>query len=568
MSCNTNGFKEIRKWCRDSISGKIRQNKEGVQACERFLKDLKNKKYEFKPKVAEFCIRLIETTWVHAKGPMKGKPLLLAPWEKFCIYNIAGFYIKGTNERRFKEAFIFVPRKNGKTTFAAALAWAIGIVDKGQYSMINIVAQKLARALESFEIIKSNIEHMGEEEYFRIRDNNAEHSIYRKFDIGEMKIEALAADTERADGINGNIFILDEMHAYKSANDYTVYKEATKAYRNKLVIGITTAGKNISSFCYSRLQYCIKVMDGQIEDEQYFIYIRKTDNPDDFTNAIEHEKANPSYGITINPEDIMSSALQAQNDPSARNSFMQKELNEYINAMNNYFDVPLLQGSNKQYGWSLRELAKLPIDWYGGADLSKLYDLSGAALHGRYKDVDIAITHGFMPIVAAHEKAEEDNIPLFWWKEQGWLTLCNSEVIEFEDVVQWFLKMKKLGFKPKWVGYDRRYSREFVLKMKKAGFKMRDQSQRYTEKTEAFREIEKKIKSNQYYYLGNKAYEYCVGNVKAIEDSDDFVRYEKVMPTQRIDLFDADVIATKQMLIAQEKKAKAAQWKSAAAERG
>lgn len=120
--------------------------------------------------------------------------------------------------------------------------------------------------------------------------------------------------------------------------------------------------------------------------------------------------------------------------------------------------------------------------------------------------------------------------------------------------------MREMGFKIKWVGYDRRYSREFVLKMKKAGFKMRDQSQRYVEKTEAFREIEKKIKQGCFYYAGNKAFEYCLSNVKAIEDSDEFVRFEKVHDTHRIDLFDADVIACKQMLIDIEKAQKVGGW--------
>ena len=89
---------------------------------------------------------------------------------------------------------------------------------------------------------------------------------------------------------------------------------------------------------------------------------------------------------------------------------------------------------------------------------------------------------------------------------------------------------------------------------------MRDQSQRYVEKTEAFREIEKQIKLQKYYYVHSRAFEYCINNVKAVEDSDDFVRFEKVQPTLRIDLFDADVIATKQMMIDQEKSQNAREW--------
>ena len=113
--------------------------------------------------------------------------------------------------------------------------------------------------------------------------------------------------------------------------------------------------------------------------------------------------------------------------------------------------------------------------------------------------------------------------------------------------------MKHMGFKIKWTGYDRRYAREFTLKMKKAGFKIRDQKQLYVEKTEAFRMIENKIILGKFYYLHSAAYEYCISNVKAIEDSDEFVRFQKVMPTQRIDLFDASVIAGKQLLINGEK---------------
>ena len=189
-----------------------------------------------------------------------------------------------------------------------------------------------------------------------------------------------------------------------------------------------------------------------------------------------------------------------------------------------------------------------------------MHDLTGACIYGRYKNTDIVISHAFIPVITAQEKADKDNIPFFWWKEQGWLTLCNSETVEYEDVVRWYLELRKMGFGIRVVGYDQRYSYEFVLKMKKAGFRMRNQLQRYVEKTEAFRSIETAIKTQQFYYLHNKAFEYCISNVKAIEDSDDFVRFEKVLPTQRIDLFDAAVIANKQLLIDNRKGKKVEDW--------
>lgn len=559
-------LEEVMNYANGVVSETIIANKDRILACQRFLNDLESDKWDFRPKDAEFVIRIIEKTFVHIKGPARGKPFLLEPWQKFCCYNIAGFYLKGTNERRFKEAFIFIPRKNGKTLFASALAWALSLLDRKYYSVLYIVATKLDRALESFENIRENITYMGERDNFKILDNNSEHSISRSFldgsgeKTGAVKIQALASDSKRADGLNSNIIILDEMHAYKSANEYFVYKQAMKAYINKLLIGITTAGENMSSFCYQRLIYCQSVLAGTVEDEQYFIFICMADNPDDYTNPIEHEKANPNYGVTIRPQDIMDEALQAQNDPSGRSEFLNKSLNIYTNIMGTYFDIFEVQASDELYNWTVQELSQLPINWYGGADLSKLHDLSGTSIHGRYQGVDIAITHGFIPVVTAQLKATEDNIPFFWWQEQGWLTLCNSEVIDYDDVVKCFKSMRDMGFKIRWVGYDRRFSREFIAKMKSSNFKVKDQPQRYVEKTEPFREIEKQIKLKKFYHVHNKAYEYCIGNVQAIEDSDDFVKFKKIQDTQRIDLFDADVVATKQMMIDIEKSNKSKEW--------
>ncbi len=555
----------LKQYAQDMIDGKTIANKYRIKAAKRFLRVLDDPRYEFKPQPAQFVIQIIETTFVHIKGPARGKPYLLEPWQKFCAANLAGVYYKGTNERLYKEAFIFLPRKNSKTFFASALAWALSLLEKDYYSVLYIIATKLDRALEAFNNIVENVRIMGEEKNFRILDNNSEHSCSRTFkkngkQTGAIKIQALAADAKRADGLNANIIILDEIHAYKSANEYYVYKQAMMAYVNKLLIGITTAGQNMNSFCCEQLYYCKSVLDETVEDEEYFIFICEADDPEDYTNPVQHEMANPNYGVTIRPADIMNSAIQAQNNPAARSEFLNKSLNIYVNTLNTYFDIGEVQRSDEQYHWTMKELAALPIEWYGGADLSKMWDLTGVCLYGRYGDVDICISHGFIPVTQAYAKANEDNIPVFWWKDMGWMTICNSETIEYEDVLRWFIKMRDAGFSIRWVGYDRRYSREFVLKMKKEGFKTRDQMQRYVEKTEAFREVEKKIKKQQFYYVNSKAFEYCIGNVKAVEDSDDFVRYEKIMPKQRIDLFDCGVIACKQLLIGEEKSNNAKEW--------
>jgi phage terminase large subunit-like protein len=559
-------FNIVMEYARNVVGGKKIACVENIQACQRFLNDLQSGEYDFNEKSAEFVIQIIEKTFVHIKGPKKGQPFLLEAWEKFICYNLAGFYIKGTKERRYHEAFIFIPRKNGKTAFAAALAWAFSLLDMRYTSVLYMIATKLDRALESFDVIKRNIKYMGEESNFKIMDSNAEHSISRTFEneageeIGSIKMQALASNSEQADGLNANIIILDEIHAYRSPNDYFVYKQAMKAYVNKLLIGITTAGAKINSFCYQRLCYCQKVLAGTVKDEQYFIFICKADNPADYLNPIEHEKANPNYGITIRPQDMEAEALQAQNDPSSRNEFLNKSLNIYTNVADSYFDMAEVQVSDESYNWTIDELIKLPIAWTGGADLSVMHDLTAACLYGEYNGVSIVITHGFMPITRAHEKSEEDNIPFFWWQEAGWLTLCNADTVDYNDVVKWFVEMKRKGFKINTCGFDKYKSRDFYRMMVQSGFKMEQIDQAYWKKSEAFRYIEKQIKDKKFYYLHSKAFEYCIGNVKAVEDFDDRIRFEKVAENARMDLFDCTVIAVKQFIDDKDKKSKINKW--------
>lgn len=567
-------FKKVAdKFADDVLSGKKVAGKEIILACERYKKDLQREDLELRTNDPDFCINIIQNILVHQQGedldgnPLQGKPLILQPWQIFIVYNLLGFFYKGTNKRRYKEAFIETARKSGKTTFVGGLAFAVSILMRHSGSKTYVVASALRQTLEAFRFLTFSLRFRGLDKKMEIRDNSFEHSIKYMFgqNDGSMEIIAMPTNPDAQDSFNCNFVIADEVASYKKPSQYNRFKEATAAYENALVVGITTAGDNVNGFGYAHQEYCIKVVNNLVEDDNIFVFIARADQDEkgqvDYTNPIQHEKANLNYGVTIRPEEILQASLQAQNDPLKRKDFLSRRLNIYTASMKSWFDIEVFRHSDRQYNWSLDELAKLNISWYGGADLSRMYDLTAACLYGNYDGVDIIIPHGFFPVSQASAKAEEDNIPLYGWMDDGWLTMSNSQTTNMADVVNWFIEMRNRGFKIKEVGHDRKFAgEEYFPMMRKAGFKVIDQPQYFYLKSQGFRHIEKAAMDGKLYYLHSDAYEYCVSNVHAIEKTDDAVQYDKVNPTQRIDLFDASVFACIRFAEAESKANKIRDW--------
>ena len=571
-----------------------RQTAESPYACEdtqaaarRFLSDLESGRWDFDATLPEFLILTIETFFVHQQGediagrPLRNRPFTLQPWQIFVIYNIGGFYLPGTMIRRYQQALLMLARKNGKTPFATALIWSLGLWYAASGSKIKTVAGSLKQNMEGFGFLSYNLHRLGltarEDPVhgLRVLDSSLGHSFTGPIGDGTISYDALAYKPDIFDAFNANLVHLDELELYRDSVPYARLKDATIAYANKLILATTTAGDDGTGFCAQHVAYCSRIVRGELagpDADRIFVFIARAPQDDrgevDYLNPTVHRMANPSWEVTVRPDDMMAAALQAQNDPQNRKEFLSRRLNVFVSSLRAWFNIDEFRASDRAFHWTAAELRRKISAWYGGADLSKLHDLTAAAIVGEIpakaagttEDVLVILPHCWFPETAAAEKADADQIPLFGWRDDGWLDMPNTPSMDPTEPVRQFKTWRTEGFKIKKIGHDRKFARKYCQAMEAAGFKIVDQPQLHVIKSEGFRYIEHKAKIGCLYYLHAEPFEYCVQHVHAKEMDDDTIKYQKISEHQRIDVFDAAVFATIRLLIDTDKSPKIRRW--------
>ena len=330
----------------------------------------------FDKDAANLAVRFFEKLLLHSKGEWAGKPFKLQDWQREDIIRpLFGWKRKDAPKiedctRRYRTAYIEIPRKNGKSTLCAGLALYLLFADGEPGAEVYSAAADTDQARIVFEEAQRMVE---------TSPALSEHGqIYRRSIIVKSErstYRVISADAHTKHGFNAHGIVFDELHAQPNRELWDVLNTSTGARRQPLMIMITTAGVyDPNSICWEQHEYARQVLNGAIDDPSYFAYIAAADEDDDWTSPVVWAKANPGLGETIKLDYLEAECRRAIQSPAYQNTFRRLHLNQWTSQDERWLDMAAWNACKREFP-DLKGRA-----CFGGLDLASTTDIAAFVL--------------------------------------------------------------------------------------------------------------------------------------------------------------------------------------------
>lgn len=439
----------------------------------------------------------------HSKGQFSGKPFELLPWQWEDLVKPLFGWRRADGSRRFRRAYVQIPKKNGKSTICAGIALYLLLGDGEPGAEIYTAAASRAQASVVFDEIASMVRASDA----IARRLKVQHS-YKKAVTHDRAawVRALAADGPRNDGLNIHGLIFDELHTQPNRILWDALKYGGASRRQPLYISITTAGTDLESICYDQYGKAKSVLNGTDTDWSFFPLVYEAGADDDWKDPATWRKANPSFGYTLNEESFAEDFADALKSPVNERKFKQLRLNKWQ------------EGSSAR--WITLEkwdACRAEIDWaalrgkpcYAGLDLACTTDLAAASLW--FPESRVVLPAFWAPEEAAQVR-ERENLTRFekWFAEKKIETVPGA-VLEYDYILKWFNDRAK-EYKIKEVHIDRWNHTGIAQDLKADGFKVFGFGQGFGSMSGPSKEFERLVLSGKLQHDGHPVLRWCVGN--------------------------------------------------------
>ena len=462
----------------------------------------------------------------HFKGEFAGQPIVWQPWQLFCLANIFGLKYRATKRRKYTYADVYVPRKNGKTTFAAVIALYMLLLDGESAAEVYAAAVDKAQAKICFDASAELVKGVSElDGYVRV---------FRK---GSIVVEdtasaykPLSKDTKNKDGLNIHCGICDERHAWKTNEIYEVLKTGVGARSQPLIFSISTAGTDTTYPYFRDLEFLRQVMLGIKEKDNHFIMLYEPDEGDAWDDPATWAKVNPNFGVSLGRKYMEDECQEArEKGGSTLAAFQTKNLNMWVDAPEVWIPDDDVAACNQ----SFEDSELVGQDCYVGIDLASKNDLTAAALFFP-KQMVVKYLFTVPESKLTEAQGRGDGVDYRLWVEQGWLTVCPGRVLDEE----WWLAQlfnAMAPYKVKCIAYDPWGMWDLKNRFGKYEDALMEYRQDIRYMSVPTKDLESRVLKHGINLLGNPVIRWMFRNVVIYKDPNANIKLDKARSRNKID---------------------------------
>lgn len=505
--------KPYYKYAEGVLDGSITAGVYIKKAAERFFSFFD--RYEFRPKKVDRVIDFVSHL-KHYQGKHKGQPFELEPWQTFAVANIFGWYDPQTGYRVTQSVYLEMARKQGKSALIAAIALYCLTADGESGAEVDCIANSVKQSHILFDMSKAfshNIDPK-RKHFTELRDTI-------KYPKTNSFMQVLASDSSNLDGFNPSCFILDEVHEYKDSSLYDVMVSGQGMRENPLGILITTAGFDMTGFCYIHRQMCIDILYNLKQDDTQFSLIYELDRKDEWDDPKVWMKANPNLGVTVTEKFLAKEVERAKNQPTLQVSVKTKNLCIWVPAgVDTWIADSIITENSRDVSWD--ELAVGNVT--GGIDLASTDDLSSVAFMCKNPDDNkfyFKVLY-YLPEVSLQTSV---NAELYKnWYREGYLILTPGNVTDYDYILRDILQCQKAGLLISQVGYDTYNATQFTVNATQEGVNMIPFPQALYSFNRPTREFERLMLSGRVVLDNNPITRWCFNNATLKVDHNNNVK--------------------------------------------
>jgi phage terminase large subunit-like protein len=465
----------------------------------------------------------------HVKGELAGHPFEIEPWFKAVVANIFG-WVRADGTRRYREVFLYVPRKNGKSILASSIANLVFFTDQEPGAEIYMAAAEREQASIVFNVAKAQINN---DPILQSKCNIQKYVVTSPDEMCVMR--AVSSDGATKHGFNPHCVIVDEVHVHNSPDLIEAFETGIGARRQPLIIYLTTADYQRESICNTKYKYACAVRDGIIKDPYFLPVIYEASIDDDWTDPTTWAKANPNFGLSVKTEMMERACQKAIDVPSSENSFKRFHLNIITEAVNRFFSMTKWDRctgiTTVDQGNTQVEYQDAYIDWveqlkdrpcYAGLDLASTTDVAALSLVFPPEEDDEPVKtlmFFWIPSDNAVEREKKDKVPYTTWRNQNFITMTEGNVIDY-DVIRKTINDLAKTYNLMDIAVDKWNASQLITQLQGDGLNVLAYSQSFNSFNEPTKELERLVTAKELDHAGNPVLRWMAANtnVKARED--------------------------------------------------